>query len=70
MRKEPKWRAANKGLLCGRRWNTDLVRWEFWYWLDDTWTVSAQEPHENKVDKDIIVSYDDTWCEPHEDFDA
>lgn len=65
-----KWRTANRGMLCGRRWNADRTRWEFWYWSGGYWSVSTQEPYENKADKDVLLSYDDTWCEPHGDFGA
>lgn len=47
--------------------------WEAWcaslgYWVREDPSDPFSGPDEAFVDP--IVSYDDTWCEPHEDFFA
>ena len=61
---DEKWRDHNVDGASGFRLGPE-GRWEMWAWHSQRWMVFAS-PQE----WDVIVSYDDTWCEPHEDFDA
>lgn len=41
---------------------------EWWHLARQQWCAAPTKP--SKLWKDTTISYDDTWCEPHEDFTA
>lgn len=64
------WRAMNKRCVMGARKRPD-GRYDFWVFTgnDAEGTGYWSGPGE-KWSLDVIVSYGDTWCEPHKDFYA
>lgn len=52
------------------RWNEDLKRVDLWMPGSEQWTRSAKgaDLKSAQQDADLILSYDETWCEPMEEY--
>ena len=49
------------------RWNPSDKRWEFFSTILCSWAPLIEQIPYEPCDYDVIVSYEDSWCEPYGD---